>query len=139
MAGPRRPRAATEAKRLRILDAAEEIMLERGYAVPRLQHGRTALVASLILAVLIAGWHLPLMVAGQIHYSDIVLIIAAVIVFNWVFNNTNGSVLIIMLLYFKRESHAPFYATALLLVLNQWEQPGRWRPINTIAVVARIE
>jgi TRAP transporter 4TM/12TM fusion protein len=47
-------------------------------------------------------------------------------------------VLIVMLLYFKRESHAPFYATALLLVLNQWEQPGRWRPINTIALVIAV-
>jgi uncharacterized protein len=71
----------------------------RGYAVPRLQHGRSALVASLILGVLIAGWHLPLMVAGQVRYSDIVLILAAVIVFNWVFNNARGSVLIIMLMH----------------------------------------
>ena len=71
----------------------------RGYAVPRLQSGRSALVASLILAALIAGWHLPLMVAGQVHYSDIVLIFAGVIVFNWVFNNAKGSVLIIMLMH----------------------------------------
>jgi membrane protease YdiL (CAAX protease family) len=71
----------------------------RGYALPRLQRGRSALVASLILAALIAGWHLPLMVAGQVHYSDIVLIVAAVIVFNWVFNNAKGSVLIIMLMH----------------------------------------
>jgi membrane protease YdiL (CAAX protease family) len=71
----------------------------RGYAVPRLQRGRSALVASLILGALIAGWHLPLMIAGQVHYSDIVLIFAAVIVFNWVFNNANGSVLIIMLMH----------------------------------------
>jgi membrane protease YdiL (CAAX protease family) len=71
----------------------------RGYAVPRLQHGRSALVASLILGVLIAGWHLPLMVAGEVHYSDIVLILAAVIVVNWVFNNARGSVLIVMLLH----------------------------------------
>jgi TRAP transporter 4TM/12TM fusion protein len=47
-------------------------------------------------------------------------------------------VLIIMLLYFKRESHAPFYATALLLVLNQWEQPGKWKPINTIALLIAV-
>lgn len=71
----------------------------RGYAVPRLQVGRSAFMASLILAVLIAGWHLPLMVVGQVHYSDIVLIIAAVIVFNWVFNNADGSVLLIMLMH----------------------------------------
>ena len=46
---------------------------------------------------------------------------------------SSSIVLIVMLLYFKRESHAPFYATALLLVLNQWEQPGKWKPLNTIA------
>lgn len=35
--------------------------------------------------------------------------------------------LIVMLLHFKRESHAPFYATALLLVLNQLFSPEtRW-------------
>jgi AcrR family transcriptional regulator len=32
MAAPRRPRAATEAKRIGILDATEELILERGYA-----------------------------------------------------------------------------------------------------------
>lgn len=47
-------------------------------------------------------------------------------------------VLIVMLLYFKRESHAPFYATALLLVINQWEQPGRWRKINTVNLVVAV-
>jgi len=71
----------------------------RGYALPRLQTGRSALLASLILGVLISGWHLPLMVAGQVHYSDVVLIIAAVIIFNWVFNNAQGSVLITMLMH----------------------------------------
>ncbi|HKH02526.1 MAG TPA: TRAP transporter permease [Bradyrhizobium sp.] len=37
------------------------------------------------------------------------------------------ALLIVMLLYFKRESHAPFYATALLLVLNQlFSKETRW-------------
>jgi TRAP transporter 4TM/12TM fusion protein len=37
------------------------------------------------------------------------------------------ALLILMLLYFKRESHAPFYATALLLVLNQlFSKDKRW-------------
>ncbi len=36
--------------------------------------------------------------------------------------------LVVMLLHFKRESHAPFYATALLLVLNQLFSKGsRWK------------
>jgi len=37
------------------------------------------------------------------------------------------ALLIVMLLHFKRESHAPFYATALLLVLNQlFNKEKRW-------------
>jgi membrane protease YdiL (CAAX protease family) len=37
----------------------------RGYALTRLQTGRSALFASLILGVLIAGWHLPLWWSGR--------------------------------------------------------------------------
>jgi TRAP transporter 4TM/12TM fusion protein len=37
------------------------------------------------------------------------------------------ALLVVMLLHFKRESHAPFYATALLLVLNQvFNREQRW-------------
>ncbi|MDP1881303.1 MAG: TRAP transporter fused permease subunit, partial [Bradyrhizobium sp.] len=37
------------------------------------------------------------------------------------------ALLVVMLLYFKRESHAPFFATALLLVLNQlFSKETRW-------------
>ncbi len=37
------------------------------------------------------------------------------------------ALLVVMLLHFKRESHAPFYATALLLVLNQiFNKEQRW-------------
>jgi TRAP transporter 4TM/12TM fusion protein len=43
------------------------------------------------------------------------------------------ALLIVMLLHFKRESHAPFYATALLLVLNQlFSKTSRWT-FRTIA------
>jgi TRAP transporter 4TM/12TM fusion protein len=47
-------------------------------------------------------------------------------------------VLIILLLYFKRESHAPFYATALLLVLAQWEKPGRWSLANSVNLLIAL-
>jgi uncharacterized protein len=71
----------------------------RGYALPKLQGGHSALLASLILGVVWAFWHLPLMVIGQIHLSDPVFIVAWTVVLTWVFNNTNGSVLIAMLMH----------------------------------------
>ncbi len=43
------------------------------------------------------------------------------------------ALLIVMLLHFKRESHAPFYATALLLVLNQlFSKEKRWTPRTVV-------
>ena len=46
--------------------------------------------------------------------------------------------LVVMLLHFKRESHAPFYAAALLVILHQWAQPASWRFLNTIALLASV-
>jgi TRAP transporter 4TM/12TM fusion protein len=43
------------------------------------------------------------------------------------------ALLIVMLLHFKRESHAPFYATALLLVLNQLFSKGNRWTLKTVA------
>jgi TRAP transporter 4TM/12TM fusion protein len=43
------------------------------------------------------------------------------------------ALLIVMLLHFKRESHAPFYATALLLALNQLFSKGNRWTLKTVA------
>jgi TRAP transporter 4TM/12TM fusion protein len=47
-------------------------------------------------------------------------------------------ILVVMLLHFKRESHAPFYATALLVILHQWSGPARWKTGNTAVLVFSI-
>jgi hypothetical protein len=70
-----------------------------GYALPRLQAGRSALAASLILSVFRVGWHLPLFLYGHIHWSDILFIIAAQIIIAWLYNSTSRSVLIVMALH----------------------------------------
>src|ERR671910_1783106 len=72
----------------------------RGFALPRLQARRSALVASLILGAVWALWHLPFVVAtGQMGGWDIVIILAWTLVLTWVYNGTGGSVLIVMLMH----------------------------------------
>jgi membrane protease YdiL (CAAX protease family) len=111
----------------------------RGYALPRLQNGRSALVASLILAALVAGWHLPLMVAGQVHYSDIVLIVAGVIVFNWVFNNAKGSVLIIMLMHAANNAAAGSFFSPMFSgadsIRQSWLLALVWGVVAVLVIV----
>jgi membrane protease YdiL (CAAX protease family) len=76
----------------------------RGYALPRLQARYGALVASLIIGVIWAVWHVPkFLTAGDAHdYSFwffALQIIAEAILFTWVFNNTHGSLLMALLFH----------------------------------------
>ena len=71
----------------------------RGYVLPRLQRSRSALSASLILAVLWALWHVPsFLTRGSIHdgypfHLFITWLVLMTIIFTWLYNNTGGSVL----------------------------------------------
>ena len=71
----------------------------RGYGQPALQARRPALGASLLLGLLVAGWHLPLFATGDGSWSELGSILGATVVIAWVFNSTGGSVLLTMLLH----------------------------------------
>jgi membrane protease YdiL (CAAX protease family) len=77
----------------------------RGYALPKLQSGYSALLASLILGVIWTLWHLPVFFNPATSYSKtpfwvfLVFLLPVSILITWAFNSTGGSVLIIMLLH----------------------------------------
>jgi membrane protease YdiL (CAAX protease family) len=74
----------------------------RGYALPALQARYSALVASLILGVVWALWHLPVFFNPEMSYSNLSFflflpfIVLAAVLITWVFNSTGGSVLMAM-------------------------------------------
>ena len=71
----------------------------RGFALPRLMAGRSALAASLIVGILHAIWHLPLVIWGGAHPLDLLHPLCGAILLTWIFNKTNGSVFIAMLIH----------------------------------------
>ena len=71
----------------------------RGYALPKLMEGRSALTASLILGVLHTIWHLPGFIIGGEPIINVLIIISGAVLITWIFNNTRGSVFIIMFLH----------------------------------------
>jgi membrane protease YdiL (CAAX protease family) len=81
----------------------------RGFALPRLLQGRSALTASLILGVLHAIWHGPAFVLGFEPAIIIPIIIAGAVINTWLFNNTNGSVLLAMFLHASVDLWVPFF------------------------------
>jgi membrane protease YdiL (CAAX protease family) len=82
----------------------------RGFALPRLQRLQGPLIGTLILGVLWGLWHMPLFLSRSWAASSggggflgvvwfVVSAILLAIVITWVFNNTQGSLLLAMLVH----------------------------------------
>lgn len=112
----------------------------RGFALPRLQANYSPLKASLILGVLGAIWHLPLMLIGENQWPDVLLLIAGYVLLTWFYNHTNGSILLAVLFHGATNTiGGPFlgriYTGADALQLSVWHT-AVWCVAALIVVVA---
>lgn len=79
----------------------------RGFALPRLQAGHSALGASLVLGLFWAAWHLPAIFYRETYRElgwmvvPVLLSVATVgpVVYTWLFNSTHGSLLLVILFH----------------------------------------
>jgi len=77
----------------------------RGYALPRLMVGRSALSAAVILGLIWGAWHLPAFLLPGMPQSRIAIVpfmigsVAVSILMTWVYNSTGGSVLLTILMH----------------------------------------
>lgn len=77
----------------------------RGFALPWLQKRFNALVSSLIIGLIWALWHLPLFwISGDFHQQlsllwFVIQTVSITILYTWLFNSTNGNLLLILLLH----------------------------------------
>ncbi|WP_375423066.1 CPBP family intramembrane glutamic endopeptidase [uncultured Friedmanniella sp.] len=75
----------------------------RAFAQPRVQIGRSRLAATLILAVLVACWHLPLWLlpsfgaTPSVIVADVLGTVAVTIWYSWLFNHSGGSALLTLI------------------------------------------
>ena len=112
----------------------------RGYALPRLQVGRSALLASLILGVLWAFWHSPFVATGEDIWVDAFLFpIIWSPVYAWLFNNASGSVLIVMLFHNMNNSFSSGFVGQMFSgadsVNQAWLRLALWLVVTIVVVV----
>lgn len=94
----------------------------RGFALPRLQQRHGALVASLILGTLWAGWHIPLFFESGAARPGIpfpiyfVIVLVLSILFTWLYNNTGGSLVITALAHLSFNLNGAFITGSLGLI-----------------------
>ena len=103
----------------------------RGFALPRLQTQRRALLASIILGIVWGLWHLPRYwtpgsALDVVGFGWVMLgLLLDTVVYTWVFNSTRGSLLLVVLLHtsqpvttlFLSAASNPLLANGLKLLL----------------------
>jgi membrane protease YdiL (CAAX protease family) len=86
----------------------------RGFALPRFSANRSPLANSLILGVLLVGWHTPLVVFEPALAAPYLIgALASAVVTNWVYYNTRGSALVAMLYHSAANSVGIFFSPML--------------------------
>lgn len=106
----------------------------RGFALPHLQKTRTATLATLILGLLWACWHLPMFFyrdtyiqMGIFGFPMFALsLLCAAMIFTWLYNSTHGSLWIVILFHAvfnwltSNEAGGPFGAAILSVAVILW-------------------
>lgn len=79
----------------------------RGFALPGLQTRQGALVSSLIIGLVWGIWHIPSLVYFGTSPLDIALAVIGTIplaiLYTWLYNNTQGSLLLVILFHFGQQ------------------------------------
>jgi membrane protease YdiL (CAAX protease family) len=115
----------------------------RGFLLPRLQRRYTPLIASLIVGVIWASWHLPVLISDPTGQRPplqfFVLVVAQSVVFTWVYNSTRGSVLVVILMHGAFNSFlrltAPTVLDSAVYGLFWWVMAALWWVV-ALAVIA---
>lgn len=85
----------------------------RGYVLPRLQAKYNALASSLILGAIWSVWHVPKFLGVGLNGNQSIVwytifTLAAAVLYTWLFNNTRGSLLLVILFHATQNTAGVF-------------------------------
>ena len=113
----------------------------RGYALPELQSRRSPLAATLVLAPIVALWHLPLVTSGKLALIGLPATVAITFFYTWLFNRTGGSVLLTLVFHVAQGtfSYGVLGFTGADAARMDWLVAVLWCALAVVLVVADRE
>jgi membrane protease YdiL (CAAX protease family) len=82
----------------------------RGFALPRFSTNRSPLFNTIILGILLAGWHLPIALSeSAITVPYVIGAFSSAFATNWIYYNTRGSALLPMLYHTAANAVGPYF------------------------------
>ncbi len=111
----------------------------RGFALHRLETGRSRLSAVLPLWLIMVVWHMPLFLTGEAQWVDVVNMVGGVIIYNWLYHRSGQSVLLVMMIHAMNnaasgEFFSPMF-TGDYAVEQGWMRTLVWCVVAFIVVI----
>jgi uncharacterized protein len=109
----------------------------RGFAVPRMQARWSPLTSTAVLGVLIALWHIPLVIIDDVGPIGLVTTFSITFFYVWLFNRTGGSVLLTLVAHSAQGAvkFSDFGLSAPDLARQEWLECVAWSVIAVGLVV----
>jgi uncharacterized protein len=110
----------------------------RGFALPRFPANRSPLFNTLMLALLVVGWHVPLVLfEGAIVAPYLTAGIASAVLTNWIYYNSRGSALLAML-YHTAANTFGLYFSPMFSGSDQVRYYWMLAAVNLVAAVVLV-
>jgi uncharacterized protein len=110
----------------------------RGFALPRFSSTRSPLSNTLILGLVVVGWHVPLVVSEPALAAPYLIAgIASAVLTNWVYYNTGGSALLAMI-YHTAANTLGIYFSPMFSSLDQVRYFWMLAAVNWLVAAAVV-
>ena len=121
-----------------VVIAATEESGWRGYAMPRLAEAHGTMKASAVLGVVIAAWHLPLVISGDQVAVVLGAIFASQFLFTWLQSRTGGSVPVVMVAHAAQGGIAGAYFGPMFTGSDETLQLSIWTGLLALVVAGIV-
>jgi uncharacterized protein len=105
----------------------------RGFALPLLPAGGGALASSLLLGVLVAGWHLPIALDAPALAPYLLGTVASAMIANSVYYNSRGSALLVILYHTVQNAVGGWFLFALFVGADLVRLWWLWAALYAVA------
>jgi membrane protease YdiL (CAAX protease family) len=125
---------------LTAFEAGEELGW-RGFVLPRLLTGRSAVAASLILGTIWAIWHWPVLLPGQMLAGSSVWVhsptlIVSSVLYTWIYLHSRGSLVPVVLFHAGQNAFGSLFLGRVDPILGAWLSLGLLALAALVVVLA---
>ncbi|NOW96201.1 CPBP family intramembrane glutamic endopeptidase [Mucilaginibacter sp. SG564] len=112
----------------------------RGWLLPKLSETRTLTSATLIVFIIWALWHFPLLLSGyKVAIPFVIINLSMSVIFTWIWQRVNGNIFVLAIAHASVDFPEAFFESRVIATGHNWNDIlNMWAILSTIYAVPAI-